>query len=152
MKKSKFKVGDRVAYNLVDNCKEYDTKPKLVPWFIHEYGEDPTYGTVTDLLNGGKVMVQWDDHWNNAKFVGGVEAKVLLLESDMKARIVSLEKEFKEAEKEIKVKMKEAASLIKEANKIANTTGNNLAEMYSSVSSLVAAMDASGWRSSSWGC
>lgn len=152
MKKSKFKVGDRVAYNLIDKREEYDVKPNLVPWFIHEYGEDPNYGTVTDLLNSGKVMVKWDDEYTNRRFVGGVESKILLLESDMKARIVSLEKEFKEAEKEIKVKMKEAASLIKEANKIANTTGNNLAEMYSSVSSLVAAMDASGWRSSSWGC
>ncbi len=148
MSKHTFKVGDRVAYTLVDRYDAYEQKT-IVPWFVSEYGEAPDYGVVTDLLNDGTVLVKWDNEYANRRLSKGLEPKLLLLEEDMKERISKLDEEFNETTKEIKAKMKEASALVKEASKLAKKTGNELAEMHDAVKPLVNAMDASGWRATS---
>lgn len=151
-KKNKFAVGDRVGYAMMDKYEnEWDSSPKLVPIFISDYMEEPDYGVVTDVLSNGNVKVKWDP---NACQEDDEEYDPahLLAEAALKAKLVTLDKEFKETTKLIKEKMKEAAALVKDANKLAKKTGNNLEEMYDAVHPLVNAMDSAGWRSSSWGC
>jgi hypothetical protein len=149
MAKVKFKAGDRVGIATSD-YDDYDegTKPGKLRYDPHS---SPDYGVVSDLLTNGQVMVKWDDEWKN-KNNHPVDVSSLALESVLKEKLSSLEEEFLEIEKEIKIKMKEASVKIKEASKLAKKTGHSLEEMYDAVSPLVNAMDAAGWRSSSWGC
>src|SRR5574338_893740 len=151
MPKSKvqsFAVGDRVGYAMMEKWEnEWDSHSKLVPLYISDYMEEPDYGVVTDVLSNGNVKVKWDAN-SNQEDEEEYEAAHLLLEKDLKAKLVTLDKEFKETTKQIKEKMKEAAALVKEANKLAKKTGNTLEEMYDAVRPLVNAMDSSGWRSS----
>jgi hypothetical protein len=71
----------------------------------------------------------------------------------MKAKFSELEKEYEAVAKQIKVKLVEAGKLIKEANKMAKKAGaDSLADMYDAIDPLESAMDACGWRTSSWNC
>jgi hypothetical protein len=64
-----------------------------------------------------------------------------------------MEKEYEVVAKQIRSKLTEAGKLIKEANKMAKKTGATyLADMYDAIDPLKNAMDACGWRSSSWSC
>lgn len=126
---------------------DYDGEEKLIKFVSTNTYDECIEGTVLDKeASEGKVFVAWDDVEDPEE----VSIKILSLLSEKSV----LEKEFQEAEKAIKQKMKEAAALVKEANKMAKKAGaRNLAEMqYDAASPLVNAMDASGWRSSSWGC
>lgn len=142
MKKSDLKPGTKVIASM-----DYDYT--IVRFIPNENYDLNLVGLVQQsYLTGNKVLVKW---------IGGdftdaeqeVEASILSLASDQS----DLEKEYKLAVKEVKNKMKEAGKIIKEANTMAKKAGaENLASMYDAVHPLVDAMDASGWRSSSWDC
>lgn len=135
-----FKVGDRVGISNGLNMAEFDPE------------SSPDYGEVTDVLSDGRVMIKWDSDWRNKSYKDPVDSSTLLPEKELQEIDAKLEKEFKVLEKEVVVKMKEAGKLIKEANKLAQKAGRSLHEMYEAVGPLESAMDAAGWRTSSWGC
>jgi hypothetical protein len=151
MKKKVINKGDRVGhatYVIEDNYGD----SKIVKGLRYsEYCEDPDYGTVTDILSSGEVMINWDSSWKNSNNKP-VAQDELMLESDIEKEFSKLENQFKLVQKQIKIKMKEAGKLITEANKLAKKTGNNLQKMYDAVQPLENAMDKAGWNTSSWGC
>jgi hypothetical protein len=161
--RNKFKVGDRVGAGR-DEAGELTTK-------IHyggEYDDGPAYGTVKEILPGGKVKVLWDTQWLNERTTtynektgavkketyspATVATKLLLSEADAKAKFSELEKEYEVVAEQVRAKLKEAGSLIKDANKLAKKLGTELAEMYDATDPLENAMDACGWRTSSLHC
>jgi hypothetical protein len=151
MKKKDFAVGDRVAHAVSETYDEYEET------HYTKYRYDPdaeaNYGVITSILTTEKqATVKWDNEWYNRYNDEPVNLAELMHEEAFKKLEAKLEEEFNEVEKEVEAKMKDAAKLIKEANKLAKKTGRNLESMYEAVSPLVSAMDASGWRSSSWGC
>lgn len=148
MAKAKLKVGDRVGIATSDYDDDFESK---VGKLRYDPDSDPDYGVVSDLLANGQVMVKWDDAWRNSNN-HPVDVATLALESVLKEKLSKLEEEYLEIEKEIRVKMKAAALNIKEANKLAKKTGHSLEEMYDVVDPLINAMDAAGWRTSSFGC
>lgn len=151
MKKNNFAVGDRVAHAVSETYDEYEETQYT------KYRYDPeaeaNYGVITSLLpDGVQATVKWDNEWYDRYHDEPVKLAELMHEEAFKKLEAKLEEQFNEVEKEIAAKMKDAAKIIKEANKLAKKTGRNLESMYDAVSPLVSAMDASGWRSSSWGC
>lgn len=130
---------------------------------------DLVYGKIIKMLPKNKYSVLWDDnHINDHVYnydpktgeivsetakptiIGG---KFLFDIADMKSKKAKIDKEFKMIEKQVKAKLIEAAKIIKDANKIAKSSGmDNLAEMYNVIVPLWNALDASGWNSSSIDC
>jgi hypothetical protein len=151
-KKTEFKVGDRVGLNVSMKYRDhYDDNPQKTTLVVSE-DEDPCYGKITSL-NEGKAEVEWDEENNTLDYLEDkIDVKDLLPEKDMKEKYSQLEKDFKQLEKDIKAKLKEAAKLIKEAQKLADKQGQTVADMYDAYSPLYDAMDAAGWRTSSFGC
>jgi hypothetical protein len=160
----KFEKGDRVGC-ATDENNRFTAKVR----YDGEYCDGPVYGIVAEILPGGKVSVLWDDDYLNEhsqvfspttgmlqKSISSpreMNAKLLLPEVEMKAKFSELEKEYDAVSKQIRAKLTEAGKLIKEANKMAKKAGApSLAEMYDATDPLSSAMDACGWRSSSWGC
>lgn len=147
MKKKDAVVGARVAEKL----ERYE-----------ECGNDCEGTIVSERTPGeagpGNVMVEWDlyDYQKQAKEKPVAYAhplKNLLPAKEAKLHFDKLEAEFKAYEKEVLVKMKEAGKLIREANKLAKKAGvENLNDMYDATYPLYNAMDAAGWRTSSFGC
>jgi hypothetical protein len=138
---SKFKIGDRVADKIdrfeFDDCNE------------------PREGTVIEGSAPGKIMVQWDQYsWEAAPRAPELVAvKNLLPPKEAKARFSELEKEYNGFVKEAETKLKAASKLIKEANKIAKKAGaESLSDFHEAYGPLYDAMDAAGWRTSSFGC
>lgn len=163
MKKT-FEEGQRVGC-AIDEVGEFAADVR----YDGEYCDGPVYGKVTDILPGGKVKVLWDDDSYNdhsevfSKTTGKLQssvsvpseiaAKFLLPEAEMKAKFSQLEKEYEVVAKQIRAKLVEAGKLIKEANKMAKKAGaDSLADMYDATDPLESAMDACGWRTSSWSC
>jgi hypothetical protein len=165
MKKT-FTVGQRVGCALDAGCN-FTAKVR----YDGNYGEDPgpAFGKVTEVLRNGKVVVLWDDDYLNdhdvrfdektgqekSSTAKGItmDTKLLLPEAEMKAKFSELEKEYEKVAVQIRSKLTEAGKLIKEANKMAKKAGvDSLAAMYDATSPLESAMDACGWRTSSWGC
>lgn len=144
-----FAAGDRVGLMISEVYDEYCGTTKVIKLRYDEEG--PNYGTVTDVLSSGQVLVKWDIEWMN-QHNKPVDPKTLSPEADVQKEYSRLEQEFDELEKEIKVKLKEAGQIIREANKLAKKTGRDLAEMYEAVYTLYGAMDDAGWRTSSFGC
>lgn len=151
MKKVKFAVGDRVGHAVYDVEDRYGESKVVKGIRVSEYGEAPDYGTVTDILSSGKVVVKWDSEWKNRR-AAFTDPSELMLESDIKTEYSRLDKEFDEVKKQVKAKMKEAGKIIADAHKLAQTTGNNLQELYDAIQPLEDAMDKAGWHTSSWGC
>lgn len=149
MKKSECPPGTKVIAALQYGDEYSDDEPEVVKYTFDEYDDYTLVGVVrSKAASAGKVWVKWIEGERSDE-EEEVSLKVLSLESEKD----SLEKEFKAAEKVIKEKIKEAALIVKEANKMAQKAGaRSLQDMYEAASPLVDAMDASGWRSSSWGC
>jgi len=163
--KKKLEEGQRVGC-AIDEVGDFTAKVR----YDGEYCDGPIYGKVTDTdLPGGKVKVLWDDDQYNdhsqvfSKTTGKLQssvsvaveipAKMLLPETEMKAKFSELEKEYDAVAKQIRVKLTEAGKLIKEAHKMAKKSGaESLADMYDAIDPLESAMDACGWRTSSWSC
>lgn len=132
-----FVSGDRVG--------TYDGKLKY-----SEYGDEPYYGTVTDILSNGRVMVKWDSKYMDSS--KSVDPNRLMFESDLQAKYSELERAFRKVESEVAVKMKEASQMILDAQKIAKAAGFDLQELHDATSHLENAMDSAGWQTSSWHC
>lgn len=164
---NKLEVGQRVGVFFDSNDEEkFTTKPRVT----NEYGSGPAFGKVMEVLGNGKVKVLFDkDHAylnestpayspktgkrvSETKGPLTMDAKYLLPEDEAKAKLSSLETDFKNVEKQVKVKLKEAADSIREANKLAKEIGTNLFDMGAGYGSLYSAMDAAGWHTSSFGC
>ena len=145
---TKFKIGDRVARATSIAYDDNDTS-RVVP-LRYDIDNGLLVGSITDIA-ANKITVQWDNSWSHKSEV--VSAKDLITEAEGLEKYSELEAEFLETQKELKVKVKEIAKGIHEANKIAKKTGHNLADMFDLVySDLYPAMDAAGWRTSSFGC
>ena len=148
MKKSELKPGTKVIAS-IDFGDEYDDEPQGVARYYPDDDNEPLIGVIrSQPASPGKVFVSWIEGDRTGE-EEEVDIEVLSLASEQAA----LDKEFKVVEKQIKEKLKEAGKLVKEAHKMAKAAGaRDLASMYDAVDPLVDAMDASGWRSSSWGC
>lgn len=100
------------------------------------------------------VIVEWDNGNLSKKDIrllldeetGQAENKRLLDEKDR------LEREFENTRVQCGKKLAEAAKLINEASKMASKHGTNLQDLYGESQSLVSAMSAAGWNTSSWQC
>ncbi len=164
MKKTALKVGQRVGCG-VDESGDLTAKLR----YDGEYSDGPVFGKVVEILTNGKVKVQFDDQYMNETEVlydqktgkeksrvtkpATVDAKWLAPEADVKAKFSDLEKEYEVVAKQVRAKLAEAGKLIKEAHKMAKKAGaDSLAEMYDATDPLESAMDACGWRTSSWNC
>lgn len=155
--KTKFDVGQRVSCG----SNESVGLTKKIN-YGGEYGDELVFGKVTEVLPNGLVKVMWDENWLNELFVNGitheywpvkVKSDWLLTEAEGKAKFSALEKEFDAIADQVIDKLKEAGKLIKEANKIAKKSGaKSLYEMYDAHDPLLNAMDAAGWRTSSFNC
>jgi len=160
----KFKEGDRVGAG-VDEEGGFTKKLR----YDGEFCDGPVFGKVTDVISATKVKVLWDDNYLNdhsdsfSKKTGKLlksipvpremDVKFLLPEEECKKKFSELEKEYEDIAVQVRAKLKEAGSLIKEANKLAKKAGaDSLADMYDAIDPLESAMDACGWRSSSWSC
>jgi hypothetical protein len=148
-----FKVGDRVGEGTSDITEEYDDKVKRGP-LRYDPDNEPEFGEVLNITDKGLVLVNWDrDYLNtNSHYSSPQDPSTLMLEVDVKATLSKLESEFEATEKLVKEKLKEAAKSIREAQKLAKKTGRNVSEMYEAYGTLYNAMDAAGWRTSSFGC
>lgn len=151
MKKKVFAVGDRVGTmaNVVEYDEEYgDYRP--VDRYAHD--EEPYYGKIV-ALNGDTATVCFDEvHRFYGASTQEIEIESLMSEADAKKAWNKLEKTFDAVQKEITTKLKAAGKLIKEANKLSNKCGMNLVDMYDARDPLYDALDASGWRTSSFNC
>jgi hypothetical protein len=162
--KNKFEAGQRVGCGQDENGKF-----SLKLSYGGEYGYGPVFGKVVEVLANGKVKVNWDDSYLNEVVVlynektgkeknrksvpATMDAKMLAHEADIKSKFSDLEKEYGTVAKQVRAKLADAGKLIKEAHKIAKKAGfDSLAEMYDATDPLENAMDACGWRSSSWNC
>lgn len=160
----KFEDGQRVGA-ATDESGDFTTKLR----YDGEYSDGPVFGKVTETLPKGKVKVLWDEDYLNdhsevynkttGKLVkttsvpATVDAKFLFPEAEIKAKYSELEKEYEAIAVQVRAKLKEAGSLIKEANKMAKKAGaSSLNDMYDAIGPLEDAMDACGWRTSSWSC
>lgn len=148
-----YKVGDRVGLAVSEYDDEYNYDGPTVGKLRYNEDEGPEYGVVTRVVSSGRVFVKWDNEWYN-KYHEDEEQETnkLLPEAVHKKEYARLKADYNKLGTEIKAKMKEAAKLVREAGKLASKTNHELSEMYDEVSPLINAMDASGWRSSSWGC
>lgn len=157
MKKSDLKPGTKVLASMSYPEEYSDDEEQIVRYTYDQYGDNDLIGVVRSKeASPGKVFVSWIEGERAGESEGAdeeegeeVDIKVLSLLSDRS----TLDKEFSVAEKQIKAKLKEAGQLVKEAHKMAQAAGaRDLASMYDAVGPLADAMDACGWRSSSWGC
>lgn len=156
MKKSEAKPGTKVLATYAPAYEEY-TDEEIV-----KYSYDPEgYGDMLGVIRSkeaqpGHVWVKWiEGEYLDSLDVEGeeceteVDIKILTLESERD----QIEKEFKDLQKQIKEKMKEAAKLVNEAGELAEKAhARSLESLWDASHPLIDAMDANGWRSSSWGC
>ena len=141
-----FKVGDHVGMGVGMDDEDED-----VGKLRYTDETELLFGTITDVLSNGKVLVKWEDAYGNDYHKDPLDTKTIMFADALKAKYSELEKQYKELEKELSAKMKEAAKLIKEAGKLARKQGYELADMDAGYE-LYGAMDACGWRTSSFGC
>lgn len=151
-KKKTFKVGDRIGRVFTEEKDWYGSPTSRVEKIVYNEDVDPDYGLITDILSNGKVMVKWDNEYLNKEEQKAVDPEHLDLEENVQKLYSKLEVEFNMVEKQVKEKLREASKLILDAQKLAKKTGHKVAEMYDAVSPLENAMDAAGWRTSSWNC
>lgn len=164
----KFEIGQRVGTFCDDNTGEFTTKPT---YSAYSDGSDRAFGKVIEVLARDKVKVLFDkDHdylnenvicyssktgkpTSDIRGPRTIETKYLLSEDEVKAKFSTFESDFKVVEKQVKEKLTVAAKAIREAQKLAKKElGTNVSEMYNTYDSLYRAMDAAGWRTSSFGC
>lgn len=163
--RKKFEIGQRVG-TFFDEDEEFTCKPQ----YRGEYDNDLAFGKVAEILTEGNVRVQFDDEYLNEKEevfdskTGAalksstfkpalVRASVLLPEAEVKKKFSELEKEYQAVSKQVEEKLKVAAKAIREAHKLVKKElRTDLSDMYDVHDILYDAMDAAGWRTSSFGC
>ena len=142
-------VGERVGR--VEDMLDHDGKKIKLCFDVAR----PRFGVVTAVIaDTDKVTVSWDAPEWDPKRVNEeiVSSKDLYLEAALKKAWSKLEADFAVIEQQVADKLKEASKLLREANKIAKKSGKELSEMYDAIGPLYSAMDACGWRTSSFGC
>jgi hypothetical protein len=154
-----FKVGDRVGAT-----SDPDSGGGFTSKIEYAGNSDLCFGKIVEVLSNDDVKVLWDNEYHNDPTYhpktrellrydpAMVKANVLLGETEVKKKYSELEKEYQVAATQVKLKLKEAGKLLREANKIAKKSGRELAEMYDAIDPLYSAMDACGWRTSSFSC
>lgn len=114
-------------------------------------------------LEKGKVVGHGEHNLVFVEWQGGsitkIDAKNLLSEIDGIAenqRLLDeekrLEREFTQVQEECKAKLQEAAKLVREAAQLADSKNVDLQDMHDATDDLEYAMEAAGWRTSSWHC
>lgn len=111
-------------------------------------------GPVDNKHGNNLVIVEWDDGGLNkpqinsllAEEAGKAEEQRLLEEQ------ARFEQEYEQVRTECGSKLAKAAQLIREAATLADSKGADLQEMYDETRDLERAMEAAGWRTSSWHC
>jgi molybdopterin converting factor small subunit len=116
-------------------------------------------GTIVGLVTphptpGDIVIVEYDDGRIDKTAIKSLLSEVDGLAEQTRLEEVGrkLEEEFAKVEAECTAKLNEAAELIREAGKLADDKGVDLQEMYDATRGIERAMDAAGWRTSSWHC
>lgn len=111
-------------------------------------------GTIVGLSTNNLVIVEWDsgsidkvDMKSLLSFSLGTAENQRLLDEQER-----LEKEFEQVQTECSAKLNQAAKLVREAASLAKSKGQDLQEMSEATSDLEYAMEAAGWRTSSWHC
>lgn len=140
-KKKKFVIGDRIG-----QVESLDENGKL----RYHPDDEACFGTITDVLANGQVMVKWDDSWMSSNYP--VDTSELHGEDALKEKLSALEVAFKKVQDEVKNKMKDAAKAILDAQKVARAAGFDLNELEDAIAPLEGAMDKCGWQTSSWYC
>ena len=132
---NEFKCEDRVATKVTDR---------------HSHVR---YGKVLTALDGGDLLVEWDEQrWGASSKMERLSPSKLMTETEAKYLINKLETEFSELEDKVAEKLDEAAKLIREAGTSATAHGETLHDMYEATGTLIEAMDDAGWNTSSWNC
>lgn len=100
------------------------------------------------------VVVEWDDGHINKPQINGLlsEADGLAENKRMLEEQERLEREFEQVQSECASKLQQAARLVREAAALARAKGQDLQDMSEATSDLEYAMEAAGWRTSSWHC
>ena len=149
-----FKVGDRVGEFTSEYQEDDYGDSETVPLMFNP-DAPPEFGVVTSVTSDGKITIKWDYEYRNqhSLYMAPKDPADFAPEDVVRARLSVLEEEFYDVEKQVKAKMKEVAKGIREANKLAKKTGRPLSQMYDVFrDTLYRAMDAAGWRTSSFGC
>lgn len=145
MKKSDFKPGTKVIASR--NNEEYGDN-ELIKYFHDEYDDCIIIGIIMDKVAAAdKVWVNWTEG-----DIDEEEEEVDMILLTLESSRSEIEKEYKEVCKQVKEKIKQAAALVREADKLAKKGYAKNLESMGAADALISAMDASGWRSSSWGC
>ncbi len=167
---SNFKVGDRVGLNVSLDEDDYDIEKVE---YKYSSDDDPCYGEILSLHNnefGGEYAnVKWDtdeglnfaeqveelddlaDDENDGSFTT-CKLSDLLPEQELRDLHESLSEGFDKLIEDIEAKMQSAAALIREAQELAATKNETVADLVSAYSSIFPAMDEAGWNTSSFGC
>lgn len=146
----KFAVGDRVGEFTSEIYEDEYSDAETVD-LVYDSDNPPEFGEVLEVLSDTQVKVKWDCDWREN--ISVVEASSIAPEKVVAERLSVLEKEFKVVEKEVAAKLKEVAKGLRDANKLAQKKlGRNLYQLGMGYGPLYNAMDASGWRTSSFGC
>lgn len=140
MNDQKFEVGQRVVLVSGSNLDSHN-----------EYGDDVTRGLIKSIDEEGKILIKWDNSYNNTNNRKR-KASELMLEVDANAILSKLEADFEVWAGPIREKMKQAGALLKEAGKLADKQGRDLTQMWELTGPLTSAMDEVGWRTSSLSC
>lgn len=112
-----------------------------------------TRGKIGGPLANSLVIVEWDNgHISKVDIKHLLSEVVGLAENQrMVDEAERLEREFAQLESEVSSKISEAAKLIREAAALASSKNRDLQDMDSAYE-LENAMEAAGWRTSSWHC
>lgn len=115
-------------------------------------------GPIDNSHGNNLVIVEWTEGWGVGQ-LNKMQLNALLSEADGLAettRLVAekekLEREYEQVRTECGSKLAKAAQLIREAATLADSKGADLQEMYDETRDLERAMEAAGWRTSSWHC
>lgn len=100
------------------------------------------------------IVVEWDDGHINKPQINGLlsEADGLAENKRLLEEQERLEREFEQVQSECASKLQAAARLVREAATLARSKGQDLQEMSEATYDLENAMEAAGWRTSSWHC
>jgi methionine synthase II (cobalamin-independent) len=111
-------------------------------------------GKIAGPVTGNIVIVEWDDGRLDKRQLNSLLTEVAGSAEDKRLQDEAerLEKEFAEVEQVCKTKLQQAAQLVREAAKLADAKNVDLQDMHEATHDLEYAMEAAGWRTSSWHC
>lgn len=133
---SDFKVGDRVAdADITCNASESYV----------------SFGKIVAISpDGNSIFVKWDDKYRSSP--SAMSPADLLSEEDGKAKLTSLENQFKAVSAQVAEKLKIAANSLLEAQKIAAAAHYDVRDFYGITGGVLSAIGKCGWSSSSLSC